>query len=734
MKYKKRSLKKKQRQRHHFSKKYAAAATVQRGGGFMEVISELNAMEGRTNTCMAVHPTQPLVAVGDDAGTVTLFEINPLGQAPPKKLAQLTGLPTAVKCVEFHPTLPLVAAACSDRVLMWKLDQINREQQEGVVQQFKPVSVFGLRSKEEIETEKTKMENTILRANEINDARSSNKSDLQRNEMKAKQLEGLLELHKKLHKREESEETLKKLIDELIDELEKLQKKKEENELKIKELNELEIRLNLKGINTFSIELKIKALERELELDAREVSCIAFRPFRSSVNLPSYISYIAVGVNVNNEKNKQENTIIMCRFKFDTSSVEKLYEFYPILKGEPIPKVYPDVSLMSFSHNGVLFAFVTQSSDGTFLKVMNFEDSTNDYIYKIDQRATSIMSYRSPHYIGGYQHQFIIGCDNGSLLMTQATTINVRGLSTKIRNLNSIREWNARGGPIKCVAVHPSLPLVASGTRGVVTLWDIKDINEPGALQSLDLQDLQDVISVGFNQNFLAVCGPRSMRFYSNEKYNKRKEILGTLHKELIEKNHSDPERCPICFESLTDSSKEQRIMSGPKEEVYLPCQGKHRYHKDCIQKWFNRGNTKCPACNELILLPDLTLLTPSKVLQTRIEHTKAMGKKWSEFDKRVEEETAKRALNFSTNVQGSPPPLAQGSPPPLAQVSPLAQVVAASAVLTPAELRDTRLEHFLKEPPNKSEGGKRKNKNKYSRKKNSSKKSKIRHRYSRKK
>ena len=89
MKYKKRSLKK-QRQRHHFSKKYAAAATVQRGGGFMEVISELNAMEGRTNTCMAVHPTQPLVAVGDVAvgdgpGTVTLLEINPLdNKAPPK--------------------------------------------------------------------------------------------------------------------------------------------------------------------------------------------------------------------------------------------------------------------------------------------------------------------------------------------------------------------------------------------------------------------------------------------------------------------------------------------------------------------------------------------------------------------------------------------------------------------------------------------------------------------------
>ena len=169
MKYKKRSLKKKQRQRHRFSKKYAAAVTVQRGGGFMDVISELNAMEGRTNTCMAVHPTQPLVAVGDDAGIVTLWEIN---QLQPKKLAQLTGLPTAVKFVEFHKTFPVVAAACSDRVLMWKFDKISREQQqqqEGAVQQLEPshtLSVFGLRNQEEVEQELHVMEQMKTEAKE----------------------------------------------------------------------------------------------------------------------------------------------------------------------------------------------------------------------------------------------------------------------------------------------------------------------------------------------------------------------------------------------------------------------------------------------------------------------------------------------------------------------------------------------------------------------------------------
>ena len=44
----------------------------------------------------------------DDAGIITLWEIN---QSQPKRLAQLTGLPTAVKFVEFHKTFPVVAAA-----------------------------------------------------------------------------------------------------------------------------------------------------------------------------------------------------------------------------------------------------------------------------------------------------------------------------------------------------------------------------------------------------------------------------------------------------------------------------------------------------------------------------------------------------------------------------------------------------------------------------------------------
>jgi hypothetical protein len=172
----------------------------------------------------------------------------------------------------------------------------------------------------------------------------------------------------------------------------------------------------------------------------------------------------------------------------------------------------------------MLFSFVTKSYGGTFLKVMIFNGSNTNYpSYKfrvdiIDQHATSIVtsivSYKSSNSGGGqYQHQFIIGCGNGSLLMTQATTVTVtrQGFSeTNLTNLARLHVWNA-GEPIKCVAVHPSLPLFASGTRDVAKLWNI---DQPEPLESLDL-DLQDVISVGFNQEFLAACGPRRMRFYS---------------------------------------------------------------------------------------------------------------------------------------------------------------------------------------------------------------------------
>jgi WD40 repeat protein len=407
MKYKKRSLKKKrqqqrQRQRHHFSKKY-----VQRGGGFMDTIAELIATEGRTHTYMAVHPTQPLVVVGDNAGTVTLWEIN---QPQPKKLAQLTGLPSAVKCLEFHKTIPVVAGACNDRVLMWRLDQISREQeqqQEGAVQQLEPshtVGVFELRSNEEVEKELSTTEENLAKnkknQREIIDERVAIENklrDIERrrwniNDSKghtsgADILERMLTL--KQHQRDEKaiSEILTKL-EPLRKELKELQAQEDSMTTRIKELKTL-----AENISIYDEEKKIRHLKSELEMiriDARdEVSCITFYPHNQMLRSENY-SYIAVGVN--NPNNIDDNRIIIYRFNIEpSSSVTELYTIPPILFGEPPNERPDDVLMASFSDDGKLFAFVTKSSDGrTVLKVLNFKGSESRYYqsecksYRID--------------------------------------------------------------------------------------------------------------------------------------------------------------------------------------------------------------------------------------------------------------------------------------------------------------------------------------------------------------
>ena len=792
MKYKKRSLKKKQRQRYRFSKKYAAAA-LQRGGGFMDVIPGINAMEGRTNACMAVHPTQPLVAVGDDAGTVTLFEINPLGQAPPKKLAQLTGLPSAVKCVEFHPTLSVVAAACSDRVLMWRVDQINREQMEQRVsvfglrdekvveqmeQEVEPshtVSVFELRSKEEVEKELRDMEQILAKnkknQREIFDERVAIENKLRDIEKRRWNINGskghghtsgadILEKMLKLYERtgKDVSEILTKL-EPLRQELKELEAQEESMTTRIKELKTL-----AENISIYDEEKKIRHLKSELEMiriDARdEVSCIAFYPHNQMLRSENY-SFIAVGVN--NRNNIDDNRIIIYRFNIEpSSSVTELYTIPPILFGEPPNERPDDVLMASFSDDGKLFAFVTKSSDGrTVLKVRNFKGSESRYYqsecksYRIDaekKRAiTSIRPYSSSNgqfnYSGvEYKHNFLIGCNDGSLTMAQAITQNPKNFSaaiiTKVTELKSIQEWNSRNREaIECVAVHPILPLFASGSSNAVKLWGGMEYRE--ALESLALQPgLIPVISVGFNQKFFAVCGPGSIHVYScnPDDYRGFKE---ELQKELesgskvvnflteLELENRTGDICPICSGPMNDPLTQPALRHGPEDaiEEYLTCA--HKFHKKCIEPWLAQANT-CPSCRAP---GGLVNQTPQRIGQGRQElYDKTKLKQSEEIKRSIADDVKRRTQHYEPRrvLFGE----AAAAPESVAPEEVVAEPPG-PAELTLEQLRAARLadiERRRKEqqqPPSENSGGGIKNK--YSRKKYNSKKSKIRRRYSKK-
>ena len=762
MKYKKRSLKnrRQKRQRHRFSKKY-----VQHGGGFMDAIAQLNAMEGRTNTCMTVHPTQPLVAVGDDAGIITLWEIN---QSQPKRLAQLTGLPTAVKFVEFHKTFPVVAAACSDRVLMWKFDKISREQQqeqEGAVQQLEPshtLSVFGLRSQEEVEQELREMEQMKKEAEEkyknVNDQYLSLRKTLSDITSKIYEIEKAMKpLENKLRglsvvTNEDEVLKTKRKLQELT---QQLKEQEEQHTLIDHERAKINQLVTIAYRDFIEKHKKTNELKSELEMiriDARdEVSCIAFYPLWSEKNS----SYIAVGVN--NHNNIDDNRIIMHRFNIEPSSSSVIYTLPPSLVGEPPNETPDDVLTASFSHDGRLFAFVTKSSDGrTVLKVRNFKDGESRYYqsecksYRIDgekKRAiTSIRPYSSDtwhHYHGTQRkNEFLIGCDDGSLTMIQAITETPRSTVlfgdattiTKVTELTSIpgQEWTSREA-IECVAVHPSsLPLFASGSRNSVQVWGI---DSRDALKSLALQPgLVPVRSIGFNQNFLAVCGPGNVSIYScnAEDYRGFKEELQKelkIGSEIAEYGTElvlagrQGEPCSICGDPMNDPLSQQTLRSGPidAQELYLECG--HKFHKDCIEPWIKQRKP-CPLCRAQ---GGIAQATPQRIVKGRDEQELERAKTNIQS---IADKLRIRTKRYEPRVLFGQPAAASSA----VEVVPVAEPVApVAAELTPNRLRAARLAYFSKQqqqqPPPQSEGGK----NNYSRKKYSSNKSKNRHRYSKK-
>ena len=55
---------------------------------------------------------------------------------------------------------------------------------------------------------------------------------------------------------------------------------------------------------------------------------------------------------------------------------------------------------------------------------------------------------------------------------------------------------------------------------------------------------------------------------------------------DLITTNNSTDDICLICHENYEN-----------KKEYTLECN--HKYHTDCIMKWFRMGNKNCPLCND---------------------------------------------------------------------------------------------------------------------------------------
>ena len=791
MKYKRRSLKKKRQQPR--KKKYT---NVQRGGGFMDVIAELNAMEGRTYTRMAVHPTQPLVAVGDDAGTVMLFKIISISaQQQPKRVAQLMGLSKTVKCVEFHPTLPVVAAAYSDSVLIWEIGQIiggEEQQQEQQVQQLEPshtVISDDIKGKikndaeleaiyEALENKQIKdvIENGKAEHDKLEKAILTLSGRIYANNMKIQNqttitrewdtiLQRYIERPYKLGEKEELDKELKKELITMEQEGEEMTKRKNILLKQIKEANEMNVRM-------LALEEQNDRIRKGVKND---ISCFAFHP-----NKP----YIAVALNTSLEKigmyrfdlsppptTPPQFLSSFPSFSFSPEAIEtlravrrdpqRLY-FFTQYQSNPIVMV----SFVSFSRDGEIFVYGDENGKDISGRIFSenirrfYREHYGTYpdkwwdTYRLlaepaDLSHTCISSIKSEKkiYPNETHHTFMIGYSNGYLKTMLIKVSKTQEEEYRILPQNNLTFSTLKSGqepqqPVFSVAIHPSLPFFASGSLHHAKLWSF----EKG--EALELVPLQNVKSVGFNESFWAACDPRGVHVYNcdsgdfkeyMEEYINRDEISKFLQQINI-KNYKLDKRtdiCPICQEPMHDPTTHESVKSGVDEENFLDCD--HKFHTKCIQKWFDLtpGRQTCPVCRKASMI---VKQTPQRFANDprRSDTLQARAAELSEKQRESVIAGIQRLVKYE------PRPRTLFSSPPSSPVSTSQSAAAAAASpqrpqLTIQQLRDARNAYFgvgqqqrqNEQPPRSENGGG--GKRKYSRKKNSSKKSKFRRRYSKK-
>jgi WD40 repeat protein len=353
MKFKKRSTQKRQRQRQRLLKRGLRNSILQHGGGFMDMMTSLNATEGNSNTSMSVHSTKPLIVTGNNTGELILWKINT--ESPPKKLAVLIGLPRAAVNTEFHKTLPIIAAGCSDKVLMWIYPE---EEDQEDVQQLQPShTVFSLKSEDVLQHEFSEMKTNLEQMKKIRDELYNEQDTLRGNEraIKTKIEELEYSIYETKQKRQmQPLAQLEQNLQEEVKQIKSIWERNKEIDAEIASKNR-DIKKIPNALKT--LEIEINNLKQNLQ---NEVSCIVFHP-----NQP----YIAVGLN--NRTTNVSSRFVIYTFDPESPSIKALYDIIP---DNYSPRNEVNVLMVSFSSDGDMFAYTTCRFNGSrgVLRVQNF--------------------------------------------------------------------------------------------------------------------------------------------------------------------------------------------------------------------------------------------------------------------------------------------------------------------------------------------------------------------------